>query len=66
MVNTNRVKDVILGTLFSVALLALISRGIDWSSEKCPFDTDNTKLVIYALILATTFYILFWRDNKSK
>lgn len=61
---SGHISDVILGALFSLALFGLINRGIDYSAEKCPYDTDNTKIIIYIVIAIVTFYILYRKGRE--
>ena len=53
-----QVSSIVLGSLLSLALFALANKAIDWSAEKCPWDTDNAKIALYIAIGAVTLYLI--------
>ena len=59
MTKKNSIKTLILGTFLSLALFGLINASIEWGTEKCPWDTEKTKIVVYMLIVAIVIWILY-------
>jgi len=59
------IKKTVFGTLLSLSIYGLATRSIEYTSEKCPFDTDRAKKFILIAIMVISLLVLYFSDVRS-
>lgn len=60
---------IVFGSLLSLSVFGLLSKGLDWCAENAPWDTDYTKttiMVIIAIIAIIGLIIIYRKRFERK